>query len=168
MVDQAADAGHSAVTAMISMVSVVVFPPPRRPAVTKNRELAHLRRRAINIARRRPGSDHATVDLVQHIHLRQPRLIGEWRPDLRPRVLPVGGLAGTRGLGFLRGLLLLRCFERGVDGREVNLGKLLRQLPQLCQIDRVEVGTYGEQCGKSTHLILPPSPSPYARWWRHV
>src|SRR3954452_16876103 len=63
-----------------------------------NRELAHPLRIPINIARRRPGSDHAADDLVQHIHLRQPRPTREWRPAVSPRVLPTGGLAGPRGL----------------------------------------------------------------------
>ena len=61
---------------------------------------------------------------------------------------------GARGLGVLRGLLLLRCFERGVDGRQVNPGKLLRQLPQLCQIDRIYVGAGGAQGEGRHHLIL--------------
>ena len=117
-------------------------------------ELAHLHRVAIDIARRRPGGDHDTDDLVQHIHHRQPRLIGEWRPDIRPRVPPEGGLAGLRGLGVLRGLLLLRRFERVVDCPQAYPRKLLRQLPQFRQLDRIEVGARGEPGEGGDDVIL--------------
>ena len=86
-----------------------------------DREPAHYHRVAIDIARRRSGGYHGTDDLVQHVHLRQPRLIGEWRRDVRPRVPPACGVVVSRGLGILRSLLLLCRFERVVDYPKLKL-----------------------------------------------
>ena len=79
-------------------------------------------------------------DLIQHGHLWQPWLIRKRRPDIGPRVVPTGGLPGARSFGALRGLLLLRRFERGVDRLQGDPGKRLGQLPQGSQFDRVKIG----------------------------
>ena len=60
----------------------------------------------------------------------------------------------ARSLALLRGVLLLRRFQRVIDHAQADTGELLRQLAQFRQLDRVEVGADGEQGEGRHHLIL--------------
>ena len=57
--------------------------------------------------------------------------------------MPLRRLSRARRLGVLLGLLSLRCFERAVDHPQADLGTLVRQLAQLLQLGRIEVGADG-------------------------